>query len=356
MYGNELSGTVPQSLFSYPQQLYLSHNEFDQAPIPSGKIGANTNLQYLHLLNCQFTGTVPSSLFHLSNIQDLRLGQNLLKGQIPTEVGLATSLRHLVLTSNQFSGEVPKEIERLTGLSHLELDDNLLSGELGTELGQLSELQFLSVWGNLLQGTLPTQIAQLRQLRSLRLSIRQQRNRDLTGTIPRQYFVSPESEDGTGMPTPTFPHLVDFWIAGTGISGVIPTERAMMTTLQSVRLGWNENMNGPVPTQLGLMTALTELNLAEDNIASSIPTELGLLTILKKLELQHNALSGRLPTELEAIVPSLEVFRVDGNVALSGTVADEFCKIQELGLGCDGDRVDDRGRETSLCGCHCDCD
>lgn len=66
------------------------------------------------------------------------------------------------------------------------------------------------------------------------------------------------------------------------------------------------DMVGPIPTEFGLLTDLTELGMgydilqgAKNKLSSTLPTELGMLPKLVKLDLgEGNSLTGTLPTQL----------------------------------------------------------
>jgi hypothetical protein len=60
----------------------------------------------------------------------------------------------------------------------------------------------------------------------------------------------------------------------------------------------NNNLNGTLPTELGLMTRATELLLDGNLFDGTIPTELGLLELLRTLRLNGNRLTGSIPSEL----------------------------------------------------------
>jgi Leucine-rich repeat (LRR) protein len=42
-------------------------------------------------------------------------------------------------------------------------------------------------------------------------------------------------------------------------------------------------LSGTLPTEIGLLTMLTKLNLADNSLSDDIPTELGALTLLEEL-------------------------------------------------------------------------
>ena len=108
--------------------------------IPS-EIGNLTNLESLYLNNNQLTGLIPSEIGNLTNLTDLRLSSNQLTGSIPSEIGNLTNLERLWLNDNQLTGSIPPEIGNLTNLERLYLNDNQLTGEISGSICSLINLQ-----------------------------------------------------------------------------------------------------------------------------------------------------------------------------------------------------------------------
>ncbi|CAB9507067.1 LRR receptor-like serine threonine-protein kinase [Seminavis robusta] len=380
LYDNALTGTVPSVLFEYVHKLWISHNGFSRSTIPTS-VGLNTNLRSAFLISCSLTGGIPAEIFQSkASLSMLYLQQNQLESSLPTEIGMATSLSEFRLMENRVTGQIPSEIGMLSRMTRFGLALNRLTGQIPSELGNMEQLRILNIGGNRLRGTLVSELAKLRQLRELKLSwptvAADFRNRNLEGTIPVEYFVTRESEvndtgglrrlqsndteppisDATGNASqviePTFPHLGSFWLSDTKITGTFPSELAFLLKLTSIRMAENRQMT-PVflPTELGLLAGLDELDLAEINLQSTIPSELGRLAQLTTLKLQNNELTGKIPEELSALT-NLEWFQVDGNVDLTGSVPQNLCGVEIRGIGCAGDTVRDGG-ETFLCGCEC---
>jgi hypothetical protein len=69
----------------------------------------------------------------------------------------------------------------------------------------------------------------------------------------------------------------------------------------------NTSFPGEVPAALGVLTALTHLNLRGCDLESSIPTEIGYLTALQFVDLSHNNLQYALPTEIGLLVALTEL-------------------------------------------------
>ena len=85
-------------------------------------------------------------------------------------------------------------------------------------------------------------------------------------------------------------------LAHNELSGPIPVELGNLTALTNLDLSGNE-LSGPIPSQLGGLTQLTWLWLWGNQLSGTIPAELGNLTALWSLNLNGNELSGPIPAE-----------------------------------------------------------
>ncbi len=142
---------------------------------------ANGRVTLLLLSDNQLTGSIPTELGNLSNLEDLWLSDNQLTGSIPTELGNLSNLIRLQLYSNQLTGSIPTELGNLSNLRFLFLYSNQLTGSIPTELGNLSNLIRLQLYSNQLTGSIPTELGNLSNLEFLQLSDNQ-----LTGSIPQE--------------------------------------------------------------------------------------------------------------------------------------------------------------------------
>ena len=88
------------------------------------------------------------------------------------------------------------------------------------------------------------------------------------------------------------------------------------------------NLIGPIPRDIGRLTALLWLHFEDNELTGSIPTELGNLRSLRVLRLTRNKLSGRVPTAL-ANLSSLEDLELDLNM-LSGPIPAEIGNLINL--------------------------
>ena len=83
---------------------------------PSG-----TSITNLTLDQNQLTGTIPSSISALTDLQFLDLYQNKLTGTIPSSISVLTDLQVLVLPQNKLTGSIPSSISALTQLVNCDL-------------------------------------------------------------------------------------------------------------------------------------------------------------------------------------------------------------------------------------------
>ncbi|KAI8833247.1 hypothetical protein BJ741DRAFT_691186 [Chytriomyces cf. hyalinus JEL632] len=84
---------------------------------------------------------------------------------------------------------------------------------------------------------------------------------------------------------------------GKGISGALPTQLGLLTSLAYMTLFGNQ-LTGTIPTELARLTNLSDVSLYENKLSGTIPTELGRLTKLTNLRLDSNNLNGTFPCEL----------------------------------------------------------
>ena len=301
----------------------------------------------LRLSENQLTGTVLSELGNLSNLGMLVLSRNRLTGSIPAELGNLSKLETLALSHNRMTGPIPKELGNLSKLEVLGLignpaSGNRFTGEIPPELGNLSNLQFLALSGNQLAGPIPTELANLSNLSEVNLA----KNR-LTGGIPPGLSNLSNLEtlylnDNrlSGCIPDGLRHIKLTKFDGNDLAGCVasptPVPGSPAATELEALVALYDAANGPGWTNnefwlsvlhpsswYGVATAggkVTGLQLPDNGLTGELPTELGNISGLKELDLSGNRLTGRFPAELGEL-PNLRKLLLGGN-SLTGCVPD----------------------------------
>ena len=226
------------------------------------------------------SGTIPSSLGDLANLEHLNFWRNRLSGTIPSSLGRLTNLEVMVVQFNQLSGTIPSSLGNLRELRTLRLSRNQLSGTIPSSLRNLTNLTYLSLSNTQLSGTIPSFLGNLTNLTRLYLH----ENHQLTGSIP----------DSLGNLT----KLSGLGLGGRGLTaGRIPPFLGRLTNLNELVLGEGQ-FTGEIPSFFGSLTNLRRLHLHDNQLSGTIPPELGNLTNLGDLLLFGNRLTGSIPAAL----------------------------------------------------------
>ena len=108
-------------------------------------------------------------------------------------------------------------------------------------------------------------------------------NNNLTGSIPTQLGNLTE--------------MIQLDLHHNELSGSIPAALGNLSNLEYLALRANE-LSGPIPAALGNLSKLATLDIYLNELSGSIPAELGNLSKLEHLGLSYNELSGSIPAAL----------------------------------------------------------
>ena len=283
--------------------------------LPS-KLGDLSEMEWLSFFENQLTGSIPPELSRLSNMTRLHLDKNQLTGTIPSELGGLSNLTLLTANQNRLSGSIPSELGNLTDLELLALGGNQLTGSIPSQLGNLTNLTELYLWGNQLTGDIPSSFGNLTNLTSLFLS-----GNDLTGCIPASLRdVTDNDLEDLGLPFcgaapgatasdqdalvvlynatggPNWTNR-DGWLSDAPIGqwhGVTTNGDGRVIRID---LGRNE-LNGQLPDAIGNLAELTYLALWGNDLSGPIPDSFARLSRLQGLDVGGNQLTGSLPSWL----------------------------------------------------------
>ncbi len=197
-------------------------------------------------------------------------------------------------------------------VSQLELEQNRLVGEIIPEIALLGDDLYILSLGNEFDTPeskrneiimpLTSFFGDLEYLTFLNLE-----GIGLTGTIPNELFDS-------------WVHLEFLYLNDNDLVGELPRSIASAASLEVLWLGGN-NLGGPIISEIGTMTSLIDLslesNFREDKggkrgFIMTLPTEIGSLSSLEILVLADNALSGSLPMQLGDLI-SLRHLHLNSN-------------------------------------------
>ncbi|CAL4958212.1 unnamed protein product [Urochloa decumbens] len=349
---NRFNGHVPPTLgrLRALQALYLYNNTLEADDTEGWEfITSLSNCSQLQKLfisnNSAFTGRMPSSIVNLSTtLLNLVVGYSGITGSIPSAIGNLVNLEWLEMASTFISGMMPESIGKLRNLALLDLSDTHLSGLIPSSIGNLTKLTILEADGGNLEGPIPASIGNLDSLLALDLSM----NR-LNSSIPKDMFKLPvisvylnlahNSLSGL-LPSEVgkLGNLNQLVLSGNQLSGEIPDTIGDCTVLQLLWLD-NNSFKGTIPQSLKNIKGLNALNLSMNNLSGSIPGGIATIHNLQELYLAHNYLSGLIPASLQNLtslskldlsfnnlqgeVPKLGIFTNFSNFLITGN--NELC-------------------------------
>uniref|UniRef100_A0A7N0T398 non-specific serine/threonine protein kinase n=1 Tax=Kalanchoe fedtschenkoi TaxID=63787 RepID=A0A7N0T398_KALFE len=152
---NQLSGTIPETLFS--SQMQLIHVLFD---------------------GNKLTGSIPTSLGTVQSLEVVRLDRNLLSGKVPTNINNLTNVNELHLAGNKLTGPLPN-LNGMSSLNYVDLSSNSFdASEAPDWFSTLSSLTTLFIEYGSLQGPVPSTLFSFPQLQQVKL-----RNNSFNGTL-----------------------------------------------------------------------------------------------------------------------------------------------------------------------------
>ncbi|KAL2348276.1 hypothetical protein Fmac_002276 [Flemingia macrophylla] len=203
------------------------------------------------------------------------------------------SLLSIDISETGIYGEFPFSFCRIRTLQSLSLASNFLANAISpNSLRLCSHLRLLNLSDNYFVGNLPEFPVDFTQLRTLDLS-----NNNFTGNIPASFR--------------NLPHLRVLILSGNLLTGTIPPALGNLSELTRLELAYNPLKPAPLPSQLGTLSNLQTLFLAQLNLVGEIPHSIGNLSKLKNLDLSQNSLSGEIPSSISLLknVQQIELFQ-----------------------------------------------
>ncbi|KAM4078979.1 hypothetical protein ACB094_09G081500 [Castanea mollissima] len=354
---NQIHGKIPKWIWKFTHLLYLnlSHN-YLEGPLldlnSSTMIGQLStplpSVMHLDLSRNNFNSVIPASIgSSIISASFLSLSSNKFHGHIPESICNAKSLQVLDLSHNSLSGTLPQCFSTLSRtLGVLNLRRNNLIGTIFDKFSKYCHLQTLNLNGNLLEGVFdignnqihdafPCHLKIISNLRILgpndtwpvlqivdlasnnfsgRISIKALANSKTMMADNKAYSELKYLHYNAGLGFPSY-----YQNTITVVSKGLQIELVKILTLfTSIDLSCN-NLDGPIPKDLGLLKALHILNLSFNAFTDPIPPSLGKLSELESLDLSSNKLNGEIPMQLADGLTFLSVLNLSFNQLVGPT-------------------------------------
>ena len=273
----------------------------------------------LDLSDNGLTGQLPANLGQLERMTDLRIGNNAaLVGRLPA------SLSTLALSAFQYGGTglcVPADDTFRQWLGGISSHDGT-----GKTCAPLSDREVLETLYDATSGANWTDNENW--LTDAPLGTWHGVTVDESGRVVRLDLSGNNLE---GPIPPELGHLSSLerlFLRGNSLIGEIPPALGNLTRLRQLRLSFND-LVGEIPPELGnLSNVFYDLALWENNLTGSIPPELGKLSGLRWLFLAGNELTGVIPPELGNLggLETLALWEND----LTGAIPPDLGKLTKL--------------------------
>ena len=239
-------------------------------------------------------------------------------------------IRRLLLSDNNLDGTLPAEAFWLTTVQQLQVDNNpLLRGPIPTELGRMTELQILWMQQCALEASadsptaLPTQLGRLGgsllylDVSGNPLGHRGDRSKEEEGDYNDGGYNDIPTEMGL------LTNLQELNLSDADLVGTLPTQIGNLRQLQySLQLQGNA-LHGALPTQLGNLKELGHFFAEENHFSGSLPTELGAWSKIQIIDLSVNHFVGALPLEYGVNLESIQELWLYDNM-LTGSIPEQW--------------------------------
>ncbi|KAL7249438.1 hypothetical protein ACSBR1_011599 [Camellia fascicularis] len=295
-------------------------------------------LNILYLFNCNLSGSIPASLWNLTQITDLDFSSNSFSGQIPLSISNLAKLNGLDLSGNNLNGQIPDSLGNMSQLTSLYLSYNSLNGTIPSSLFALPslavDLDKLLKLKNLIYLDL--------SYNGLSLSINNSVNSTFTNFYTIRLASCNLSEFPNFLREQASLYSLDFsnnkihgevpkWLFSVGKDSLYnlnlshnfltSLEHLPWKNLQIINLHSNL-LQGPLPVPPNTTNVFS---ISNNKLTEEIPTLICDLRSLVVLDLSNNSLSGWIPQCLGNLSNFLSVLNL-GNNRFRGTFTTTFTK------------------------------
>ncbi|XP_042944259.1 putative receptor-like protein kinase At3g47110 isoform X1 [Carya illinoinensis] len=308
LWSNNLKGKLSPEIGNLTKLtvLNLDHNNFEGS-LPSSLFKCK-QLQGLYLKSNNFTGKLSPEIGNLSKLIELDLSYNNFEGAIPSEIGNLQSLEYFNLGLNNFVGTIPPDICNISTIQVFAILENCLSGTLPSDMGLfLPNLKHILIEGNVLSGIIPASISNASQLITVDLA-----KNSFSGLIPKTLGklrllewlglefnnLTIDSSENIFSYFSNNAYLKALILNMNPLNAVLPNSIGNHSIFLEILHFTSCNMKGNIPIDIGNLSRLTYLSLADNDLTGPIPATIGRLSMLERLVLFGNRLKGSIPSDI----------------------------------------------------------
>ena len=225
-------------------------------------------------------------------VQLLELNYNNAKGVLPADISKLKNLISLTLYSNSDTPElfIDGSVCEMPRLSYLYTDKIGFKNSFWDNLSKMSSLKTLNISANI----------NISNPQKINQSVWELKNLERLSVFGCEVDMTPRVGNMTS--------LTELDMFGIEIKSELPAEIEKCTNLKKliIHYGYNctpgpgrdhitTHMRGTIPSGIGKLVNLEELDLAFNDLSGPIPADISKLTKLKKLKLDGNRLTGIIP-------------------------------------------------------------
>eukprot|EP00261_Vitis_vinifera_P034072 XP_019075315.1 PREDICTED: probable LRR receptor-like serine/threonine-protein kinase IRK isoform X2 [Vitis vinifera] len=318
-----LNGTLPSSLWLLSNLVYLDiGNNSLEGTISEVHFDKLSKLKYIDMSSTSLIFKVKSNRVPAFQLEELWMSTCQIGPKFPTWIQTQTSLQCVDISKSGIVDIAPKWFWKWA--SHIDLlidlSDNQISGNLS---GVLLNNTYIDLRSNCFMGELPRLSPQVSRLNMA--------NNSFSGPISPflcQKLNGKSNLEILDMSTNNLSgelsHCWTYWqsltrlnLGNNNLSGKIPDSMGSLFELEALHLH-NNRLSGDIPPSLRNCKSLGLLDLGGNKLSGNLPSWMGERTTLTALRLRSNKLIGNIPPQI-CQLSSLIILDVANN-SLSGTI------------------------------------
>ncbi|KAB2615860.1 receptor-like protein 2 [Pyrus ussuriensis x Pyrus communis] len=353
---NHFKGYLPPSLMNCTNlvEIHMAANNLE-GDISMVNFSKLSQLSKLDLVRNDFTGTFPTSLYSCQSLKAIRLtASNNTEGQIQPEILSLKSLTFLSLGGLTNITGAMKILMHCKSLQVLIIAYSFKGEEMPVDEGMVDfggfqNLQSLTFYYCELIGQMPLWLSKLKNLKILVFE-----GCRLTGPIPRLLATLPKlfflflvdnqisgefPKELCGLPRlvhePTTDQVDDYIDLPIYTDAGLTYPQRLSNWPPTISVSFN-HIHGRIPTEIGQMHLLHNLDFAGNYFSGNIPEQISNLKNLENLSLSMNHLSGNIPLSLASLnflkylnvstqLQSFNASAFEGNSELCGSPLHNEC-------------------------------